>query len=152
MKKKHVTAATLVVLAGLNLGCTNPDSVVDPRTQAGNAAGSESTTSQARTKADATGYWYLESDPITDPLNPKIGHLAIKQLADGTLMGESNIRRDLYPIQGSNSNGQLQVKFIIQSLGTTPSTLTGTISDDGTTVTLTVPGNDEIKYKCTRLF
>lgn len=79
--------------------------------------------------------------------------MALKQATDGTLVGQFNGRT----ISAStNANGLLHITAEgLSSSNPSPSNAAeGTISDDGTAVTLSVvtPSGDSTKWLCTRLF
>lgn len=152
MNKKHLAAATLVALAGLYLGCTNPSTVVDPRTPAGNAAGTSPTSSTtAPSKDNATGYWMVQRVEGTTTHNYG-GSMVLKQAADGSLIGQFNGRTIT---ASTNTGGKLHLtaQGLSQSNEAPTNAAEGTISDDGSTVTLSVvtPTGDSTKWLCTRL-
>lgn len=145
MNKKHLVAATVIALAGLYLGCTNPQSAVDPRVQAGNATGTAPTT-PAFSKANASGYWMLQGIEGTTT-HDYGGRLALKQEADGSLIGQvTTTGTDRTISKASNANGTITFEA-------DHATFQGTISEDGATMSLTqTGGGSTYKSLCTRLF
>lgn len=133
MNKKYLAAATLVALAGLYLGCTNPGTVVDtaktaadPRVPAGNATSPTS---------DVSGYWVGQS--TSDGFSV---HLAVHQNSDGTLIGEFQNGSNTHYINPSTAkSSEGTVSFDLGSYGY--GAYTGTIGNDGKTMVLKNPNN-----------
>lgn len=164
MLKKYIVPLTLTFLAGLYLGCTSPQTVVDsaknianPTVPAGNA------TSNTSPSKDATGYWLVEKLPTTDSFTDGKGHLAMKQASDGKLVGEQSLYQNT-KLSGTSTEGTVAITTWLPGDAGGTSSLGGTISDDGSTLVLSVISTNTnsdtslrdhpvgTQYKLTRLF
>ncbi len=168
MKAHYILPLTIIALGFLYLGCVNPQTL-DPRVSAGNATTTTQTTSGTTgsitststsnmTPQNATGYWIVDYLLVSNGATRSTGvpgRLAIRQNADGSLVGEFDTGNNGTIIKdGSNQDGE--VTFSPENsdgFGTDP--FSGTISADGTSMLLTEtapnPANNNY-YQCTRLY
>lgn len=162
MRPINVMVTAFALLAGMYLGCAQAPQVLDPRVPAGNAQTAGGTAATAvpaavptpRGKGDATGYWLLEADKANSYCCA-VGHLALKQKADGALLGEMDwTGSGPNKLNGKNDGGKLDFTLVNDSNTPLPLRFTGSIGEDGATVTLSNGSNADPKliYTATRLF
>ena len=135
-------AIALGLLATFYLGCTNPNTVIDPRVPAATALSAAT--------PEATGYWMVEAIGTG---RQEVGHVALKQLPDGSLIGESFFYSTPATVSGTVSGDRLALSMWVPSGHSSGSPFEGSIEADGTAILSVTDGPRQgHQFKLTKLF